>query len=124
MTQPTNSTEEPKPSATNEIGYPQYERSLGNFYLWTSSGTLKDKMREFAIRYEQGREDNENEIYLDDFYRAVIGFYETNYIPKQAVLDATKHVIGGTTNSKTFNESMDYVRVKLNLHDNQQRNES
>lgn len=65
----------PNPSPTNEIGYPQYERTLENFYMWTSGGTFKDKLREFAIRYESGRVDNESELFLDQMHDAILAFF-------------------------------------------------
>ena len=75
MTHQSNQqSDEPNKTPTNDIGYPQYERTLENFYMWTSGGSLKDKLREFAIRYETGRADNESEIFLNEMHDAIIGF--------------------------------------------------
>lgn len=67
-----------KPSPTNEIGFPQYERTLDHFYMWTSGGSLRDKLAEFAVRYETSRADNEHMIIRDQMYDAIIGFFSSD----------------------------------------------
>lgn len=60
--------------------FEDFDRQINDMQLWTSSGGLKHKLREMAIRYTSAREDGQEEMefFLDTMVEAITKAHQTS----------------------------------------------